>query len=72
MPMVFELHYPSGHRQIWREYEMATPGLSLYECVTFSPDGDPLEHRILSAEQLERTMKRVQRSGGQVRQWVVD
>jgi hypothetical protein len=72
MPMVYELHYPSGHRQIWRAIEMATPGLCLYECVTFSPEGDPLEHRILSAEQLERTMKRVQRSGGEVRQSMVE
>jgi hypothetical protein len=72
MPRIYELLHPSGHRQVWREVDMATPGLRLYECTTFSPEGDLLEFRVLSAEQLERTAKRVRRSGGEVSQREAD
>lgn len=66
--MVYELLYPSGHRQIWTGIETEIPDASFYYCQTFSPDGDRLEFRILSGKQLERTMKRVQRLGGEVRE----
>lgn len=68
MPVVYEMLYVSGHRQIWRQAEIETAsGTPLYECATFSPQGDPLELRILNVRQLQRTMDRVIRSGGQVR-----
>ena len=66
--MNYEVLYPSGHRQVWREADIATAGNRLYECVTWTPEGDPVELRILSGRQLARTMRRVLRSGGRVRQ----
>lgn len=65
--MTYEILYPSGHRQIWREAEMDGAEARFYECVTWTPEGDPVELRILSGRQLQRTMRRVLRSGGQVR-----
>ncbi len=65
--MTYEILYPSGHRQIWREAEIESTGVRFYECVTWTPEGDPVELRILSGKQLQRTMRRVLRCGGQVR-----
>lgn len=65
--MNYEVRYPSGHRQVWREAEIETDAARLYECVTWTPEGDPVELRILSGRQLARTVRRVLRAGGQVR-----
>ncbi|MGA7876993.1 MAG: hypothetical protein WCA08_15145 [Desulfoferrobacter sp.] len=65
--MDYELIYPSGHSQLVGRIETDIPHISFYHCHTLSPDGDPLEFRILSEEQLQRTIKRVQRLGGKIR-----
>jgi hypothetical protein len=65
--LIFELVYPSGHRQIWSTIDTESADAMFYSCRTFSPAGDRLELRILSGKQLQRTMKRVQRMGGTVR-----
>jgi len=62
--MTYELIYPSGHRQVWTNIETAGGDGLFFNCVTISPDGDPLECRILTAGQLDRTTRRVLRMGG--------
>jgi len=64
IPMTYELIYPSGHRQVWTPIESASGEGLFYHCITLSPDGDPLEYRILSAKQLQRTARRVLKMGG--------
>lgn len=64
MQMTYELIYPSGHRQVWTHIETASGEQPFFHCITLSPDGDPLECRILSAEQLRRTARRVLKMGG--------
>ncbi len=63
---VIHLLYPSGHRQLWYEIKLDSPSTFLYECETFSPEGDSLEFRILSRSQLQRTINRLRRRGGKV------
>jgi hypothetical protein len=62
-----ELIYKSGHRQIWREVKMEGSERRFYECLTFCPEGRPLEFKVHSSGQLKRIIRRVRRSGGQVR-----
>ncbi len=62
--MTYELIYPSGHRQVWTHIESAGGEELFFHCITLSPDGDPLESKILSAGQLRRTAKRVLKMGG--------
>lgn len=66
--MIYELIYPSGHRQIIGEIATGIEKVSFYYSHTFSADGDLLEFRILSGRQLERTIERVRRFGGEVRE----
>lgn len=64
MQMTYELIYPSGHRQVWTPIEIGDGEELFFHCITLSPDGDPLESRILSATQLRRTARRVEKMGG--------
>lgn len=62
--MTYELIYPSGHRQVWTNIEIDGGEKRFFHCITLSPAGDPLECRILNAEQLQRTARRVLKMGG--------
>lgn len=64
--MDYELVYPSGHRQFVERIETDVPNVSFYRCHTISPGGDLLEFKILGEDQLQRTIKRVQRLGGKI------
>jgi len=65
---VYELLYPSGHRQIWRPLPEEGGSRRFFQCVTYCPDGRPVEFRVASVEQWKRTRKRVLRSGGAVKE----
>ena len=70
--MIYELIFPSGHRQVWKSVEIRDSSEYLYECKTFSPEGDLVDFRISASDQFERTQKRVVRLGGKVRELATD